>query len=58
MPIGDLHVWKRKAIAPLEIPSSLEDQEIPSEGSSATEGILVLPTPCYGLDVPHKRGIS
>ena len=58
MPIGDIHARKRKAIVHPNIPSILEDQAIPSEGPSATEGILVLPILCYKLDVPRERIIS
>ena len=58
VPIGDTHARKRKAIVHPNIPSTLEDQAIPSEGPSATEGILVLPILCYKLDVPRERRIS
>ena len=56
--IPDLYSRKRKATLPPKIPSALEDQTIPSKGPSTHEGILVLPTLCYRLDVPRERGIS
>ena len=58
MPISDLHAQKRKATTPLEIFSASKDQVILSEGPSILKGIFILPTPCYGLNVPRERGIS
>ena len=53
VPINDLQVRKRKATNLYEVPSTVEDQAILSEGPSAPRGIaLVLPTHCYRLDVP------
>ena len=56
MPIDDLYARKKKATTHLEISSAIEDQAIPFEGPSAIGGILILPTPCYGLDIPRERG--